>query len=83
MGINYALLPNRQWNKKQKHKKQPWTNVKCCALGVVIVRVASMQTSLHAPYHINPTTTSHEGYPHCPKDKNRSPFHCEKPLMIQ
>jgi len=21
VGINYALLPNRQWNKKQKHKK--------------------------------------------------------------
>ena len=27
VGINYALLPNRQWNKKQKHKKQPWSNV--------------------------------------------------------
>ena len=21
VGINYALLPNREWNKKQKHKK--------------------------------------------------------------
>ncbi|MDY2593202.1 MAG: hypothetical protein SOW33_10385, partial [Sodaliphilus sp.] len=29
-----------------------------------------------------PPPPSHEGYPHCPKDKNRSPFHCEKPLMI-
>ena len=26
---------------------------------------------------------SHEGSPHCPKDKNRSPFHGEKPLMIK
>ncbi|MDY3883371.1 MAG: hypothetical protein SOZ50_08875, partial [Sodaliphilus sp.] len=35
-----------------------------------------------------PTTQSHppptyEGYPLCPKDKNRSPFHGEKPLMIK
>ena len=34
-----------------------------------------------------PTTQSHpppsyEGYPLCPKDKNLSPFHGEKPLMI-
>ncbi|MCI6562482.1 MAG: hypothetical protein MSA44_03185, partial [Bacteroidales bacterium] len=34
VGINYALLPNRQWNKKQKHKKQPWSNVECFAFGV-------------------------------------------------
>ena len=26
VGRNYALLLNRQWNKKQKHKKQPWSN---------------------------------------------------------
>ncbi|UKI43698.1 MAG: hypothetical protein L6U16_11930 [Porphyromonadaceae bacterium] len=26
---------------------------------------------------------SYEGYPLCPKDKNRSPFHGEKPLMIK
>ena len=36
------LLPNREWNQKQKHKN---------SLGA------------------------------CPKDKNRSPFHGEKPLM--
>ncbi|MEE0454408.1 MAG: hypothetical protein UDD86_08980, partial [Sodaliphilus sp.] len=29
--IDYALLPNRQWNQKQKHKKQPWGNVECFA----------------------------------------------------
>ena len=23
-GIDYALLPNREWNQKQKHKKQPF-----------------------------------------------------------
>ena len=44
MGINYALLPNREWNKKQKHKKQPWSNVGCFAFGVGIVRFASLET---------------------------------------
>ena len=24
LGIDYAMLPNRQWNQKQEHKKQPW-----------------------------------------------------------
>ncbi|MDY4733554.1 MAG: hypothetical protein SO255_03980 [Sodaliphilus sp.] len=28
------MLPNREWNKKQKHKKQPWSNVECFAFGV-------------------------------------------------
>ena len=72
MGINYALLPNR--NKKQKHKKQPWSNVECFAFGVGIVRFASLETSFHAANHIIPTPPSHEGSPHCPKDK--------KPLTV-
>ena len=25
-GIDYALLPNREWNQKQKHKKQPFSD---------------------------------------------------------
>ena len=25
LGIDYALLPNCEWNQKQKHKKQPWS----------------------------------------------------------
>ena len=48
MGINYALLPNREWNKKQKHKKQPWGNVECFAFGGATVRFASLETSFHA-----------------------------------
>ena len=27
VGIDDALLPNREWNQKQKHKKQSWSNV--------------------------------------------------------
>ena len=34
------------------------------------------------PTRTIPPPPSHEESPHCPKDKNRSPFHVEKPLMI-
>ena len=77
------MLPNREWNQKQKHKKQPWSNVECFAFGGGIVRFASLETSFHAANHTIPPPPSYEGYPLCPKDKNRSPFHGEKPLMIK
>ena len=83
VGINYAMLPNCEWNQKQKHKKQPWSNVECFAFGGATVRFASLETSFHAANHTIPPPPSHEGYPLCPKDKNRSPFHGEKPLMIK
>ena len=76
------LLPNREWNQKQKHKKQPWSKMECFAFGGATVRFASLETSFHAANHTIPPPPSHEGYPLCPKDKNRSPFHGEKPLMI-
>ncbi|MBS7394448.1 MAG: hypothetical protein KIG90_08550 [Muribaculaceae bacterium] len=69
--------------KKQKHKKQPWSNVECFAFGGATVCFASLETSFHAAKHTIPTPPSHEGSPHCPKDKNHSPFHGEKPLMIK
>ena len=81
VGINYALLPNCEWNQKQKHKKQPWSNVECFAFGGATVRFASLETSFHAANHTIPPPPSHEGSPHCPKDKNLSPFHGEKPLV--
>ena len=77
------MLPNREWNQKQKHKKQPWGNVECFAFGGATVRFASLETSFHAANHTIPPPLSHEGYPHGPKDKNRSPFHGEKPLMTK
>ncbi|MDD7499828.1 MAG: hypothetical protein SPK60_07065 [Sodaliphilus sp.] len=77
------MLPNREWNQKQKHKKkQPWSNVECFAFGGATVRFAALETSFHAANHTIPPPPSYEGSPHCPKDKNRSPFHGEKPLMI-
>ena len=83
VGINYAMLSNCEWNQKQKHKKQPWSNVECFAFGGGIVRFASLETRFHAANHTIPPPPSHEGLPHCTKDKNRSPFHGEKPLMIK
>ena len=80
LGIDYALLPNREWN--QKHKKQPWGNLECVAFGGATVRFASLETSFHAANHTIPPPPSYEGLPLCPKDKNRSPFHGEKPLKI-
>ena len=69
--------------KNKKHKKQPWSNVECFAFGGATVRFASLKTSFHAANHTIPPPPSYEGSPHCPKDKNRSPFHGEKPLMIK
>ena len=68
--------------KNKKHKKQPWGNVECFAFGGATVRFASLETSFHAANHTIPPPPSNEGYPRCPKDKNRSPLHGEKPLMI-
>ncbi|MDD7501152.1 MAG: hypothetical protein SPK60_08615 [Sodaliphilus sp.] len=52
------------------------------AFGVGFVRFASLETSFHAANHTITPPPSYEGYPLCPKDKNLSPFHGEKPLMI-
>ncbi|MDY4688652.1 MAG: hypothetical protein SO408_09220 [Sodaliphilus sp.] len=74
-------MPNRRWNQKQKHKKQPWSKVECFASGGATVCFASLETSFHAANHTIPPPPYYEGLPLCPKDKNRSPFHGEKPLM--
>ncbi|MDD7094434.1 MAG: hypothetical protein SPH99_00405 [Sodaliphilus sp.] len=34
------MLPNRGWNQKQKHKKQPWGKVECFAFGGATVHFA-------------------------------------------
>ena len=78
---DYTLLQNREWD--QKHKKQPWSNVECFAFGGATARFASLETSFHAANHTIPPPPSFEGCPLCTKEKNRSPFHGEKPLMIK
>ncbi|MDY5417115.1 MAG: hypothetical protein SPG92_04045 [Sodaliphilus sp.] len=57
--------------------------MECFAFGGATVRFASLETSFHTANHTILPPPSHEGSPHCPKDKNRSPFHGEKPLMIK
>ena len=56
--------------------------MECFAFGGAIVCFASLETSFHAANHTIPPPSSYEGLPLCSKDKNRSPFHGEKPLMI-
>ena len=57
--------------------------MECFAFGGGTVRFASLETSFHAANHTIPPPPSYEGYPLCPKDKNRSPFHGEKPLIVK
>ena len=68
-------------HRNKKHKKQPWSKVECFAFGGATVRFAALETSFHAANHTIPPPPSNEGYPLCTKDKNRSPFHGEKPLI--
>ena len=75
------VAESRMESKKQKHKKQPWGNVECFAFGGATVRFAALETSFHAANHTIPPPPSYEGSPHCPKDKNRSPLHGEKPQI--
>ena len=82
MGIDYALLPNREWNQKEKHKKQPRSNVVCFAFGGASVRFGALETSFHAANHTIAPPPSYEGYQLCYTDKNRSPFDGEKTLII-
>ncbi|MEE0454106.1 MAG: hypothetical protein UDD86_07430 [Sodaliphilus sp.] len=51
-------------------------------LAVRLCALRHRKTSFHAANHTITLPPSYEGYPHCPKDKNRSPFHGEKPLII-
>ena len=83
LGIDYALLPNREWNQKQKHEKQPWSNVECFAFGGATVRFAPLETSFHAANHTIPPPPSYEGLSRCPKDKKLLAVSAEKPLMIK
>ena len=57
---DYTLLQNREWDQKQKHKKQPWSNVECFAFGGATVRFASLETSSHAANHTIPPPPSYE-----------------------
>ena len=57
VGINYALLPNREYNQKQKHKKQPWSNAECFTFGEVIVRLCVTGNEFPCLQPHNPSAT--------------------------
>ncbi|MDY5361503.1 MAG: hypothetical protein SPG67_09560 [Sodaliphilus sp.] len=73
------MLPNREWNQRQKHKKQPWGNVECFAFGDATVRFASLETSFHAANHKIPPPPSYEGLPLCPRIKTTRRFTAKNP----
>ena len=55
-GIDYAMLPNREWNQKQKHKKQPWSKVECFTFALCVI---GNEFPCHQPH--NPTATLSRG----------------------
>ena len=57
LGHRLYMWLSREWNQRQKHKKQPWSNVECFAFGGATVRFASLETSFHAANHTIPSAT--------------------------
>ena len=73
------MLTNCEWNQKQKHKKQPWSNVECFAFGGATVRFASLETSFHAANHTIPPPPSYEGIHFAPRIKTARRFTAKNP----
>ena len=65
-------------NKKQKHKKQPWSNVECFAFGGATVRFASLEMSFHAANHTIPPPHSYESFHFAPRIKTARRFTAKK-----
>ena len=57
--------------------------MECFAFGGATVRFAAWKLVSNDAKRTIPPPPSYEGYPFCPKDKNRSPFHGEKPLIVK
>ena len=79
LGIDYAMLPNREWNQKQKHKKQPWGKVECLAFDGGIVRFASLETSFHAANHTIPRHPLTRAIHFAPRIKTARRFTAKNP----
>ena len=45
LGIDYAMLPNCEWNQKQKHKKQPFSDASASHLSLVLCMSDFKQTT--------------------------------------
>ena len=75
---SYALLPNREWNPRQKHKKQPWSKMECFAFGGATVRFASLPSTTQSLRH--PLTRAIHV---APRIKTARRFTAKKPLMVK
>ena len=67
LGHRLYMWLSREWNQRQKHKKQPWSNVECFAFGGATVRFASLETSFHAAPPHSPSATLLRGSTTLPK----------------
>ncbi|UKI44831.1 MAG: hypothetical protein L6U16_05050 [Porphyromonadaceae bacterium] len=56
--------------------------MECFAFGGATVCFCVIGNKFPAANHTITPPPSYEGIPLCTKDKNRSPFHGEKPMMI-
>ena len=77
-GISRKILVD--WNKNIK--KPPFSDASASHL-LLVVWCGWFQAEAWISHTTSPTPPSYESSPHCPKDKNRSPFHGEKPLVIK
>ena len=80
MIIHCCRIVNGTKNKNIKNSLGAKWNASHLAVRLCALR--HLETSFHAANHTITPPPSYEGIPHCTKDKNRSPFHGEKPLMI-
>ena len=69
-------------NKNKNIKNSLGAKWNASHLAVRLCVLRHWKTSFHASNHTIPPPPSYEGSPHCPKDKNRSPFHGEKPQIL-
>ncbi|MDY3749426.1 MAG: hypothetical protein SO068_06855 [Sodaliphilus sp.] len=73
------MLQNREWNQRQKHKKTALEQCGMLRIWRCDCALCVIGNEFPCTNHTIPPPPSHEGYPFCPKDKNRSPFHGAPP----
>ena len=83
LGIDQALLPNREWIQIKNIKNSLGAKWNASHLAVRLCALRHWKRVSMSPTTQSHPPPSYEGYPLCPKDKNRSPFHGEKPLIVK
>ena len=57
LGHRLYMWLSREWNQRQKHKKQPWSKVECFAFGGGIVRLCVIGNEFPCRQPHNPSAT--------------------------